>query len=70
MLSLENKIAQAEHVAYEAKLNRPETEGVTVQVPNIIDRALMALRNVMTRRAAETAQPCCSGSYISGVPAK
>jgi hypothetical protein len=70
MLSLENKIAQAEYVAYEAKLNRPVTEGVTVQVPNVIDRVLMALRNALTRRAEETAQPRSSGSYIRGVPAK
>jgi hypothetical protein len=47
----ENQIARAEFTAFEAACNqRPALEGITVKVPNVIDRALTALRNIRSRQ--------------------
>ena len=47
MFRMESQIAQTEYAVYVAKVNRPATEGATAPVPNIIDRAVAALRNLI-----------------------
>lgn len=43
------KIVHAEHAIFVAQLNAPQREGYTVAVPNIIDRAVAALKRFFTR---------------------
>jgi hypothetical protein len=43
------QIAQAEYQARNARLNASkEVEGMTVQAPNIVDRAVLAIRAALT----------------------
>ena len=72
MLYQTNQIAQAEFKAFEAKFNNRRTpEGVTVIVPNILDRALAALRNALTGRKTAVGQPRHDEKYNPrGLPAK
>ena len=45
------RIARMEHELRNAKFNNAQViEGVSVSVPNIIDRALAALRNALAQR--------------------
>ncbi|MCL5998144.1 MAG: hypothetical protein M1546_19140 [Chloroflexi bacterium] len=69
MLYQEHHIAQAEHALYEAQLKRFKPEGVTVQVPNIIDRALAALRHGLHRLRTAHLHPV-DGRWRNQVPAK
>ena len=48
MFLQEFKIAQSEHALFIARFNQPDGEGVVVQVPNIIDRAVATLRNIVS----------------------
>jgi hypothetical protein len=51
MFFSENQIARAEFRTFEAPFNqRPALEGITAKAPNVIDRALMALRNTRSRQ--------------------
>ncbi|HEY3291070.1 MAG TPA: hypothetical protein VGK87_13145 [Anaerolineae bacterium] len=43
---MESQIAQAEHAVFIAEFNRRPREGLTVTVPNIIDRTLAVLLNL------------------------
>jgi len=68
MLLLELKIAQAEHAAFIATFNPRNVEGVTVYVPNIVDRMVAALKSIVTGRKTE---PQRQARYIhGGVPAR
>lgn len=59
----EIQIAQAEYQLRNAKYNNhKEVEGFTVQVPNVIDRALMALRALLANR---TPKPHQSRTVVS-----
>ena len=50
----EIKIAHAEYQVYNARFNTlRESEGDTVQVPNIIDRIAAALRNAASGRLTQ-----------------
>jgi hypothetical protein len=59
----EFEIARAKHAELDAKYKQSqECEGVTVQVPNILDRALWAIRAILVHRTArapmtDTAHP-------------
>jgi hypothetical protein len=49
----EIEFVKSEYQLRNAKFNnKKEVEGYTVQVPNILDRAVMALRNALTGRHA------------------
>jgi hypothetical protein len=50
MYHQEHNIAQAEHAAFLALFYRPVTEGITVRVPNIFERIITSVRNVLVRR--------------------
>jgi hypothetical protein len=53
----EIKIAQAEFQHRNAKFNNlKEVEGMTVQVPNVIDRAVMAVRKALANRTPKPRQ--------------
>ena len=47
-----HKIAQAEYALFVARVNVPPREGYTVKVPNIIDRAVAAVKRIFTQRTA------------------
>jgi hypothetical protein len=47
MYNQEHKIAQAEHMAFVANFNKPAVEGMTVQVPNTIDRMVITLKHAL-----------------------
>ncbi|HEY3291741.1 MAG TPA: hypothetical protein VGK87_16530 [Anaerolineae bacterium] len=53
---MESQIAQAEYEAFIAKFNRPPREGLTVMVPNIIDRIIAAWLNLYHKAQLRTAQ--------------
>lgn len=51
------KIAQAEYHIRNAKFNSThDVEGMTVQVPNILDRAVLALRAALAGRTPQAKQ--------------
>jgi hypothetical protein len=53
----EIKMVQAEFLIRNAKYNNmKEAEGFTVQVPNVIDRAVMAVRKALTNQLAKPRQ--------------
>ncbi len=53
----EIQIAQAEYRVRNAKFNHAqEVEGVTVQVPNVLDRALWAVRTALARHTTKATQ--------------
>ena len=54
----EIKMVQSEFELRNAKYNNmKEVEGFTVQVPNVIDRAVMALRAMLTKHTPQPRQP-------------
>jgi hypothetical protein len=51
-------IAKAEYQMRNAKFNKMnEVEGVTVHVPNIIDRAVLVMQALLAHRTSRTPQP-------------
>jgi hypothetical protein len=71
MFLQENRVAQAEFVAFETKFNhRPARGGVVITRPSIFERALTALRNALPKRQAPAAQPRRARNYVGGAPAK
>ena len=46
----ELQMAQAEYILRNAKYNTNAAEGATVRVPNLIDRAVLAVRNMLQGR--------------------
>jgi hypothetical protein len=71
MLYQENQIAQHEYVAFEASFYRPAVEGMTVRVPNVIDRAYAALRSALSKPGTGTkAGRATTKLARSGMPAR
>jgi hypothetical protein len=51
-------IAKSEYQLRNAKFNKTnEVEGVTVQVPNIIDHVVLVMQALLAHRASRTPQP-------------
>ena len=62
-----HKIAQAEFAIFVARVNTPAHEGYTVKVPNVIDLAIAAVKNLFMRNI--TARPV-KVTISHGAPAK
>ena len=68
MFAQEIKIAQTEHALFIAKFNQPAVEGMTVPVPNIIDRAMAAAKRLLT--PARRPQTLRHASVTHNAPAR
>ena len=69
MMTHENNIAQAEYWARCDKFDHPKAvEGITVKVPNAIDRAWLAVRKALPLRAESRRK--ASRWVTRGAPAK
>ena len=70
MFQVENKIAQAEHALFVAKFNKPAAEGMTVQVPNAIDRMVAWIKHTLTPVAMPARHQPYRGTYTRNVVAR
>ena len=61
----EFEIAKAKHAELDAKYTHPrEVEGVTVRVPNILDRAVWAVQAVLAHRVTKHKRSNPAGSVV------